>query len=255
MRWKTVLLAALSAALLAGCGGQVAREPAEQEAVPLQREPAAQEPAAETPENENALPQMADGLPDWAEAYFIQALAHETEVPEAEYALIDLTGGEIPALAAGHSGYEASLYQYGGGELHTLMDHWPYGTCGNGGYAYLPGRSVIRNYSTGSAGAILYTSYHRVTADWGLEGYTLELWNFQDQNQNGVLDEEETETLGQTAYYYYDPGKLPLTAEEYDSYAIGGKFDYEEIRGGKCCREFLEELNGLTVKNNEEDLS
>lgn len=244
VRRKTAFAAALLAAFLTGCGSQEAEAPAVQETPPVQEEaPAVQAPDAETPPEAEA-DEPGEAPPAWAGVYYDLVLAYEEASPDAEYALIDLTGGEIPALAAGHIGYEVSLYQYGGGEVHTLMDHWAYGAAGNSGYEYLPGQGVIRNYNTDLAGLILYTSYDRVTEDWTLEGYTLALWNFEDRNHNYFMDEDEEETRGQAAFYYLDGEEL--TEEEYDSYAIGGRDDYVPICGSKSCQEFLEELLGLT---------
>lgn len=248
-RKSAPVLVLLLAALLTGCGGQAAEPSADRETVP---EPAAKTPSIQESAAE-ALPEPEAGPPSWVAAYCDQVLACEAESPDAEYALIDLVGGEIPALAAGHTGYEVSLYQYGGGELHTLMDHWAYGAGGNHGYEYLPGQGVIRNYDTDLAGLILYTRYDRVTEDWTLDGYTLALWNFEDRNHNYFMDGDEEETLGQAGFYYLD-GQA-LTAEEYDSYAIGGRDDYLYIWGSKSCQELLEQLNGLTAENSKEALS
>lgn len=238
MRWRAVAIAFLLAAFLAGCGGQA-------EEAPVREEPIVPEPVVEAPAEDAALPEMAEGLPDWAGAYFGQVLAYESENPGAEYALIDLIGGDVPALAAGYGGYTASLYQYGEGALHTLMDRWPYGISGNVGYEYLPGQGVIRNCSTGLAGLILYTSYHRVTEDWALDGYTLALWNFNDRNGNRQMDEDEEETLGQVAFYYLEDAEI--AREAYDSCAVGASSDYMYIRGDVSCLEFLEQLNALAV--------
>lgn len=258
MRWKAVLPAVLLTALLTGCGGQNMEPPAGREEVPVQEspaeEPAVQEPAMGPPAGDrNALPKMAEGLPDWAAAYFEQVLADNTEMPEAEYALIDLTGGNIPALAAGLGGC-VSLYQYGSGELHTLMDHWTYGCMGKYEYEYLPAQNVIRNLRSCNANidaesAIFYSSYFFVKEDYTLDTYTLTLWNFADKNHSCTAGEDER--FGKAACYYWNDQEI--TEEAYKSYCIDGDVScidggFLYICGDTPCSEFLKQLNGLAGK-------
>lgn len=244
-RRRFVLATALLAVLLCGCGASETPAPPPKDAKP--ENVSDNVPGKAADDGGDALPEPAEGLPDWARAYFAQVLAYESESPASEYALIDLIGGDIPALAAGRSGYDVSLYQYGGGVLHILMDRRAYGACGNHGYEYLPGQGVIRNYNTDLAGLVLYTSYDRVTEAWTLDSYTLALWNFDDRNGNYRMDEDEEETLGQVAFYYLDD--MEITQEEYDRYAIGGDADYAHLCGNTLCLEFLQRLNGLTAEN------
>lgn len=240
---KTVLLAALAAAmLLTGCGER-AGESASLEAPPVREEPVISEPTVEASvEAEAALPEMAEGLADWTAAYFEQVLAYDAETPEAEYALIDLTGGGIPALAAGHGGC-VSLYQYGNGELHTLMDRWTYGYMGKYEYEYLPGQQVIRSlrrHDADEEGTALYTNYFFVKADYTLDTYTISRWYSDAMDLDYEIDGDER--FSKVTHFYL--AEEEITKDTYEDYDMNGAFLY--ICGDKRCREFLEGLNVLT---------
>lgn len=177
----------------------------------------------------------------WKVAYTnkVQELAAQND--ELQFALIDLTESDIPALVADYSGYYVSVFIWADETLVTVMEDWAYGAMGNHGYEYLPGGNVIRNQNSDQAGAIVYESYmtmndaHEVVA---LYDETLSFWFFKDSNGNGTIDENEP--FSEEPYYYY--GNTEISKEEYDTYRISG--EYEWITGDKSTEEILSQLNG-----------
>lgn len=175
---------------------------------------------------------------DWSVPYAnkVQELAAEDYAPR--FALIDLTGGDIPVLVADYYGYGIMVFHWTNGELVTLMDS-PYGAGGNLGYEYLPGHNVIRNFNNDQAGAIVYETYMKVNDTHevvDLYDKTLNLRYFKDTNSNAIMDENEP--YSETAYYYY--GDTEITAEEYADYQIPG--NYEQITGDNSAEAMLLQL-------------
>lgn len=142
---------------------------------------------------------------------------------ETEYSLIYFDEDEIPELVAGVNGFYTSLYTYHDGTVYTLMDRWPYGVMGNAGYEYCPRKNSLRNYNTDYAGAILYITYWEIGP-----GYTMDMtaeirqMNFDDVNENGILDEDEMGSLGLYSKSYLNGAEAG--SEECVSYDAG---DYE----------------------------
>lgn len=188
----------------------------------------------------------------WKAAYTnkVQELAAQND--ELQFALIDLTESDIPALVADYSGYYVSVFIWADETLVTVMEDWAYGAMGNHGYEYLPSGNVIRNQNSDQAGAIVYESYmtmndaHEVVA---LYDETLSFWFFKDTNGNGTIDENEP--FSEEPYYYY--GNTEISKEEYDTYRISG--EYEWITGDQSAEEIISQLNGKngTIPLNGED--
>lgn len=165
---------------------------------------------------------------DYREAY--EAVSRQCESEDGTdltYNLIDVDGDGTPELAAGKNGYYTSLYTYADGKVYTLMDKWAYGAMGNAGYEYCPGKNSLRNYNTDYAGAILYTTYMTVSGRHTLDTKAeIVTYNFDDVNQNGVPDEEETDSMGFYSVSYIDG--VEVTPEECEAYNAG---EYEYIQG------------------------
>lgn len=176
---------------------------------------------------------------DYLQAYVDQINACEEDVDNLEYDLIYLNEDDIPELVVDKTGYEVSIYTYSSGELYTIMDHWPYGAMGNAGYEYIPRKNVIRNYNADLAGAIMYISYDRVNENYEIESYydaALSSWSFRDSNHNYFMDENEPVTAERFHYY----GEKEITAEEFDTYMIRGK--YAMVQGKMCASEMIATL-------------
>ncbi len=175
----------------------------------------------------------------YQEAYEAVGMLAELESTEdITYNLIYVDGDDVPELAAGVNGYYTSLYTYRDGTAYTLMDHWAYGAMGNSGYDYAPKKNSIRNYNADYAGAILYTTYMEISEQCTLDNVVqIETFNFDDVNGNGVLDEEEQESMGVYGVSYID--KNIVTDEECASYDVGG---YEQIPGNMSLDELRAEL-------------
>ena len=158
------------------------------------------------------------------------------------FALIDLTGNDVPELVAEHFGYYVSVFTWEDGAIITLMDQWAYGAGGNMGYEYLPGCNVIRNFNNDHAGAIVYESYMTVNDACeivSLYDDELSIWHIRDSNGNGHIDEDE-EYSEEPIYYY---GSTEVSAEVYATYQITG--DFERISGDTSAEEILVQLNAV----------
>lgn len=176
----------------------------------------------------------------YKEAYAEKVRELAAEDDTVRFALIDLTGNDIPELAVDHYGYGVSVFTWADGEIIPLMDYWPYGAGGNMGYEYIPGQNVIRNMNLDQAGAIVYESYMMVN-DAGeivsLFDEDISARYFRDINGNGSMDEGEY--CEEPVYYY---GDTEISKEEYAAYQIPG--DFERITGDLPAEMILEELEG-----------
>ena len=158
---------------------------------------------------------------------------------EITYDLIYFDEDNVPELVAGRPGYGVSLYTYHDGRLYTLMDNWAYGAMGNAGYEYSPKKNSLRNYNTDFAGLLLYTTYMEMTDEHTLDTVvTIETYNFDDANGNGMPDEEEQGSVGEYGGSYIDG--VEVTDEECAKYDLGA---YEYIFGSMSYEEMLSLLN------------
>lgn len=162
----------------------------------------------------------------YQEAYqAVSTLCELESAGEEEYNLIYFNDDDVPELAAGVEGYYTSLYTYKDGTVYTLMNRWAYGAMGNAGYEYCPRMNSMRNYNTDFAGAILYTTYMAVRDQNTMDVVVqIETYNFDDVNENGMPDENETGSIGYYSVSYIDGREA--TDEECASYSIG---EYEPI--------------------------
>lgn len=173
----------------------------------------------------------------WKVAYANKVRELAAKDNELQFALIDLTGSDIPALVSDHSSYYGSVFIWADGALFTVME-------GIRGSSYLPGGNVICVWDKLQAGAIVYESYMTVNDAYevvDIYDESLSSWYFKDINGDGIMDENEP--VSEEPYYYY--GNTEITAEEYSSYQIPG--DYEWIAGDKSVEEIISQLNGENV--------
>ncbi len=176
----------------------------------------------------------------YQEAYQAVGQLWQRSQDNVTFDLIYVDKDETPELAAGVEGYYVSLYTYSDGKVYTLMDQWSYGAMGNAGYEYAPKKNNLRNYNADYAGAIVYTTYMAVKEDHSLETVAeIKTVNFDDANENGVLDEEEMDSVG-----YY--GVSYLNGQEASEAEFAG-FDageYGIIHGTMSLKELEMELKG-----------
>lgn len=181
---------------------------------------------------------------DYKEAYSDKIRKLSAEDDTLQFALISLTGNDVPELVADCPGYYVSVFAWVDEGIVTLMDQWPYGAMGNMGYEYLPGRNVIRNYNMDYAGAVTYESYLMVDANYEVVSIfdeELSIRYIRDTNANGMIDEED-EYSDEPVYYC---NETEITEEEYASWQIAG--DYQQIAGdipADTMIELLQELEG-----------
>jgi len=176
----------------------------------------------------------------YQEAYEMVSRLHELEdTEEKRYNLIYFDDNDIPELVVGVDGYHTSLYTYNNGKIYTLMDHWPYGAMGNAGYEYSPQKNSLRNYNNDFAGAILYTTYMAVSNEYSMDIVAqIETYNFDDVNENGIPDENETASIGHYSVSYINGSEA--TNEECASYDAG---NYEYIEAVMSREELKSQLN------------
>lgn len=173
-----------------------------------------------------------------AYAYAEKVLEVAADDDTARFALIDLTGNDIPELVT-EQYYTVSVYTWADGKLKTIMDQWGYGAGGNYGYEYLPGENVIRNFNSDYAGAVIYEFYMTVDDNYELVNAfdeDLSIRYVTDTNGNGWIDDDD-EYSDEPAYYY---GETEISEWEYGNYQIPG--DYEEITGNLSAAEILAQL-------------
>lgn len=164
---------------------------------------------------------------DYSEAFFyVTRLAALEGYDDMGYNLIYFDEDNIPELVTGLDNYYISLYTYKDGILYRPIDRWPYGVSGNVGYEYVPYKNSLRNFNTEYAGAIHYTTYSTMNDQYFLDIINeVKFVNFDDVNENGILDPEEESSLGFDCASYLNGEKVPyIECEKCD---VG---EYEFIR-------------------------
>lgn len=162
----------------------------------------------------------------------IQELAAENN--DMTFSLIDLTADDVYELVADKSGYYVNIYSYDNGSVVPIVEERGYGTGGNYGYSYLPGRNILSNEDMDGAGSLLYTSYYCVDS-----GHRL----LQLYNNNSLLYEYPS------GYFL---GDSEISESEYKDYMIYG--DYSYITGTFTADQILTQLSEKTeIRDHFED--
>lgn len=90
-----------------------------------------------------------------------------------------------------------------------------------------PKKNSIKNDNSDYAGAILHRTYMSINETDKLDTVVqIKTYNFDDVNQNGILDEDEMESFGKYSVNYI--GSKKITDEEYNSYGTG-TYQYIEV--------------------------
>lgn len=230
---KKLLCVMLIALLCVGCGSNESKEPNTETEMNSQNSE-----SSEKVENEiNA---------EYAQAYIDAIRTYESTYSDKEctYALIYVDDNEIPELVAGVAGQWVSLYTYGDGKLHTLIDGWGYGVGGNPGYMYLERQNIIYNENADFAGDLNYYYHWEIKKNYKLEDYysgELVMSAFKDADGNGIPTDDE---ILATPIYTYDGEEI--TKEEFQSYMFEG--EYELIVGELSASEIISDLEKLLGK-------
>ncbi len=160
--------------------------------------------------------------------------------------LIYIDEDDIPELAVGVPGYYVTLFTFHDGALYYIMDNVAYGAFGNTGYQYCPKSNSLMCCDNDFAGCVCHTIYMTVNEQYELESSTmLTTYMYDDRNGNGVVDEDETDSLGNpttenigTVTYLDDE---IISEEEAASYSAG---EYMPITTEKNYDELLAMLQG-----------
>ena len=178
----------------------------------------------------------------WAFDYL--ALLDELEQDEyysgdgIEYKLVYLDG-DIPALAAGHTGYAVSVFVWHDGEITTLMDREVYGLRGRY-WGCQPYQNVIYVHDFDNQSCTEYWSFYQISESYELEFlYTLSCTNDREKNlvsyyyQEDIRDLEEPAEITEEEFLSYpleDAGKEYLAYNVADYVEIIGDSDIEDMR-------------------------
>lgn len=184
------------------------------------------EPAEPAEENEDDMIR---------EAYFQKVRELNYLNNDLTYSLIDLTADDVYELVAEMPGYYVSVYRYNDGLVIPIMnewgsDQWGYGSGGNQGYEYLPGKNLIRNCSFDTGTGLYYTSYLCADSYFSL---------------TNVYEDSLCSSLASEEYYL---GDSIISKSDYDAYQVKG--DYILIEGTMTSDEMLSELsNDCSLRN------
>ena len=161
---------------------------------------------------------------------------YATDGSNRKYDLIFVDDDNIPELVVEDGICMVYLFSYADGEIHTIMDGWPYGAGGNHGYTYGPYTNLIENINSDYAGGCYWIWYGHISENHELvddpvsrhsqafpEG-TDDVWSYLEKWD------------GESWYYYLDNNEV--TKEEYEAslypdveipYMIMGNYSYDEI--------------------------
>ena len=82
---------------------------------------------------------------------------------------------------------------YDNAGIHCPIYEWPFGAGGNAGYDLLTKHAAVANFDHDYAGLIGYETYMIMNEKYEMKtAYYSECFNFDDLNDNGVPDPEET---------------------------------------------------------------
>lgn len=135
------------------------------------------------------------------------------EYSDMKYSLMYFNNDDIPDLLIDCSGYFISLYVYSDGNLHTVVESWPYGVAGNAGYIFEKGS--ISNWNSDYAGLVVTDSISVLNKNMKFDefwyrGTGAEPDDLEDPEYLKIIEEE-------TPYFgYYCNGEKFSNKEEYD---------------------------------------
>lgn len=153
------------------------------------------------------------------------------------YRFIYVNGDDIPELVINTPGSYLTIITYAPGKeycgvenVSVLMESWPYGAGGNGGYYYLPYENVFKNYDSNYAGGAGSTWYGKIDGNYALADKCNLYWILSD------LDDENSPII-------YTVNSEEVSEAVYDSYRIEGEFEY--ISGKFYAYEIIEQMPEL----------
>ncbi len=168
-----------------------------------------------------------------------------------QFDLVYSDDDDIPEFVIGHTGYWVSLVAYENGKAHYLMNRWPYGAGGNGGYAYIPKKGIYYNGNADHAGAIYYHTYmsKRAEGELGTDYYVID-YNFNDLDGDGFPSEDElaaSEEYVTSSEYFSETDKEMTTDEIKDVVSLYDSYDMKYLEGRMDYATFLDKLAGKEV--------
>ncbi|MBO4807751.1 MAG: hypothetical protein J5537_01830 [Lachnospiraceae bacterium] len=129
----------------------------------------------------------------YKEAYTAAAnLAKLKYGEDVKFSLMYFNDDDIPDLLMSVPSL-ISLYMYDNAGIHCPIYEWPFGAGGNAGYDLLTKHAAVANFDHDYAGLIGYETYMIMNEKYEMKtAYYSECFNFDDLNDNGVPDPEET---------------------------------------------------------------
>ncbi|MCR5789893.1 MAG: hypothetical protein K6G83_08390 [Lachnospiraceae bacterium] len=184
----------------------------------------------------------------YQELYTHLAKVYNIQDDRNQYDLIYADDDDIPEFVVGHPGYWVSLIAYEDGKAHYLMNRWPYGALGNGGYFYAPGKGIYYNGDADSAGALYYNYYMSKRDEGGLgtDYWVLDI-NFNDLDGDGEPSEYELQNSGEyvgSSEYHNETDKDMTEEEIKDVISLYESYEMKQITGRMDYPAFLDELAG-----------
>lgn len=172
--------------------------------------------------------------------------ATETDYCKLCYDLIYFDDDDIPELVMGLSSYYVYMYTVVDNQMVPIINNWPYGAGGNGGYEYLERQGIVYNRNYDMAGAEAYDTYwkwdqnDRELHDINGDEY-LFMRFYQDINGDGRYDIMDLNSGGETKDPLFFFGEDEITEEEYLAHTVPG--EYRLIHGEMTYDDIMKALH------------
>lgn len=181
------------------------------------------------------------------EEYYIQTINefnanYWADAEDLMYNLIQVDDDGIPELVIARNGYFVSLYSFADGEVHTLMDAWPYGAMGNVGYMYCPRENALYNSNSDYAGAQRWETFFSISEDHSDLVYSPDSLHYQYFPEG--VDPWSYQDMDTSVIYYY-VNDQEVSEEEYNSHRVDAI--YRVIEGDYSYNQIMEFLTSDAV--------
>ncbi|MCR5776491.1 MAG: hypothetical protein K6G84_03610 [Lachnospiraceae bacterium] len=171
--------------------------------------------------------------------YYDRKYMKKESESKMRFRLIYFNNDEIPELVAGINGYWVTVFQYVDGYVYPIIDHWPYGAFGNGGYEFYEKTGVTMNFEQNGAGAEHYIIYSKLNE----ATHTMEDVCYYHE----INDTSSDYDFSDPGYFkYIDENEVEINSSEYNSliegFGITPDSETNYLQGEMTLDEFLEAL-------------